>query len=183
MNRLNEFMGILTGEFDNSEQFAEMKNKGVKYPFAKHVNTICNDKIINLPVDFDGYFMVEESYYTSDDNTHATPHLFLFTLEDDSVKLTSYEIPEGYDKNSFTYAKMKTVDYNSLKLSSKFTPAIYHLKDDVWEGGSVSMFSPVLKFTLFERFSKDFLEVDESMEVNGKKTFGFDSPIIYKRIK
>ena len=54
-------------------------------------------------------------------------------------------------------------------------------KDGVWEGGSVSMFSPVLKFTLFERFSSQCLEVSESMEVNGKKTFGYDEPILYKR--
>ncbi len=183
MTRLNDFMKILTGEFDNKEQFASMQAKGAKYPFAKHVNTICNDKIKGLPENFDGYFMVEESYYTSDNNTHATPHLFLFTQEGDDVKLTSYEIPEGYDKNSFTYEQLQDVEYASLKLSAKFTPAVYALKDDVWEGGSISMFSPVLKFTLFERFSKDHLEVDESMEVNGKKTFGFDTPIIYKRIK
>lgn len=43
------------------------------------------------------------------------------------------------------------------------------------------MFSPVLKFTLFERFSEEYLEVSEIMEVNGKKTFGYDNPIIYKR--
>lgn len=43
------------------------------------------------------------------------------------------------------------------------------------------MFSPALKFHLFERFCEDYLEVDESMEVRGKKVFGFDEPIIYKR--
>ena len=61
--------------------------------------------------------------------------------------------------------------YTDLRVSEKFTPALYTLRNGVWEGGSVSMFSPVLKFTLFERFSKDVLEVSESMEVNGKRTF------------
>ena len=51
----------------------------------------------------------------------------------------------------------------------------------MWEGGSVSMFSPVLKFSLFERFSREVLEVSESMEVNGKKAFGYQVPILYKR--
>jgi len=51
----------------------------------------------------------------------------------------------------------------------------------VWEGGSVSMFSPVLKFTLYERFSQESLEVAETMEVNGKRTFGYDVPIVYRR--
>lgn len=45
------------------------------------------------------------------------------------------------------------------------------------------MFSPVLKFSLHEKFTENQLEVSESMEVNGKRTFGYDEPIIYKRIK
>ena len=90
-------------------------------------------------------------------------------------------LPAGYDKDSFKHENLKPVDYAALKPSAKFTPALYTEKDGVWEGGSTSMFSPVLKFTLFERFSKDVLEVTESMEVNGKKTFGYDEPILYKR--
>lgn len=31
------------------------------------------------------------------------------------------------------------------------------------------MFSPVLKFTLFERFSKEYLEVSESMKLMERK--------------
>lgn len=181
MKKLNEFMEILTGNFNNKEQFEAKKQENPDFPYAEHVNTACNDKIVNLPENFEGVFMVEESYYTAKDNTHATPHLFLFTEEENGIKLTSYEIPEGYDKNSFTYSNMGQVDYNELKLSAKFTPAVYTEKDGVWEGGSTSMFSPVLKFTLFERFSKECLEVSESMEVNGKKTFGYDEPILYKR--
>ena len=69
-----------------------------------------------------------------------------------------------------------------MKPSAKFTPALYHERDGVWEGGSESMFSPVLKFTLFERFSSEQLEVSESMEVNGKRTFGYDVPILYRRV-
>ena len=30
--------------------------------------------------------------------------------------------------------------------------------------------------------SDSHLEVSESMEVNGKRTFGYDDPIIYKRV-
>ena len=125
--------------------------------------------------------MVEETYYTTNVNTPGSPHLFLFTEEPDGIRLTSYEIPEGCGKNTFTYENMPQVDYESLKPSAKFTPALYVEKNGVWEGGSVSMFTPVLKFTLFERFSKDCLEVTESMEMNGKRTFGFDEPIRYKR--
>lgn len=184
MSRLNEFIAILTGNFDNSEQVKDLQAKGItNYPFAEHVNTVCNDKINGLPADFKGIFIVEESYYNTDGKTHASSHLFLFTDENDGIKLTSYEIPDGYDKSNFTYKELKTVNYTDLKVSEKFTPAIYTLKDNVWEGGSISMFSPVLKFTLFERFSEEKLEVSEVMEINGKRTFGYDDPIIYKRKK
>lgn len=182
MKNLNVFMEILTGHFNNQEQFDTMKKKNTDFPFAEHINTACNDKIKNLPHDFKGIFMVEESYYTTKGNTHSSPHLFLFTEENDGIKLTSYEIPDGYDKKTFTYKDLKEVDYKDLKLSEKFTPAIYTEKNGTWEGGSISMFSPVLKFTLFERFSRDGLEVSESMEVNGKKTFGYEEPILYKRV-
>lgn len=181
MDKLKDFMQILTGRFNNSEQFEKRKQDHSNFPYAEHINTICNDKIINLPENFHGYFMVEESYYTANGNTHASPHLFLFTEQENGIKLTSYEVPNGYDKNSFTFKALEQVDYNELKISEKFTPAIYTEKDGVWEGGSISMFSPVLKFTLFERFSKEYLEVSETMEVNGKKTFGYDEPILYKR--
>ncbi len=33
-----------------------------------------------------------------------------------------------------------------------------------------------MKFKLWERFSETGLEVAESMEVNGKRTFGYDAP-------
>lgn len=182
MNQLEAFISILSGHFDNQEQYKEMEAAGnAEFPFARHVNTPCNDKIRNLPKDFAGIFLVEESYYTNKGNTHASPHLFLFTEEAEGILLTSYEVPEGYDKNSFTYETLTDMDFEALKPSAKFTPALYQEKDGVWEGGSVSMFSPVLKFTLFERFSKEQLEVSESMEVNGKRTFGYDVPLIYRR--
>lgn len=182
MSKLNDFIEILEGTFDNFEQFTELQSKGVtNFPFAEHVNTTCNDRIVNLPENFEGIFLVEESYYTYDGKTHATPHLFLFTEENEGIKLTSYEIPAGYSKTTFKYQQLGNIDYSSLKVSEKFTPAIYTLKNDMWEGGSTSMFSPVLKFTLFERFSQEMLEVFESMEMNGKRIFGYNEPIIYKR--
>lgn len=78
---------------------------------------------------------------------------------------------------------MAPVDYAALKPSANFTPALYVERDGVWEGGSTSMFSPVLIFTLLERFSSDCLEVSETMEVNGKRIFGYDEPILYRRAR
>lgn len=181
MMKLENFVNMMTGHFDNREQFHMMQKEGKVYPYAEHVNTVCNDKIDNLPKDFTGRFVVEESYYETSGKRHASPHLFLITENEDGVLLSSYEIPEGEDRNAFSYASMKNVDYSKLKKSEKFTPALYQEKDGIWEGGSTSRFSPVMIFKLWERFSDSCLEVSESMEVNGKRTFGYDEPIIYKR--
>lgn len=132
--KTEEFVKLMTGHFDNKEQFTEMKAAGKIFPYAQHVNTVCNDKINNIPEDFHGIFIVE-------------------------------------DKNTFSYDSMKNVDYSKLKKSEKFTPALYHENGGVWEGGSTSRFSPVMTFKLWERFSDSCLEVSESMEVNGKRTF------------
>ena len=182
MMKLENFVKMMTGHFDNREQFNMMQKEGKVYPYAEHVNTVCNDKIDNLPKDFTGRFVVEESYYETAGKRHASPHLFLITENEDGVLLSSYEIPEGEDRNAFSYASMKNVDYSKLKKSEKFTPALYQEKDGIWEGGSVSHFTPVMIFRLWEKFSDACLEVSESMEVNGKRTFGYDDPIIYKRV-
>ena len=61
--------------------------------------------------------MIEERYYKLNEKMHASPHLFLFTEEPDGIKLTSYEIPTGYNKSTFTYQNLDSVDFNDLKLS------------------------------------------------------------------
>ena len=65
MMKPDNFVGMMTGHFDNKDQFNKMQAEGKTYPYAEHVNTICNDKINNLPEDFKGKFVVEESYYVS----------------------------------------------------------------------------------------------------------------------
>lgn len=155
--KLDNFINMMTGHFNNKEQFDNMQREGKTYPYAEHINTICNEKILNLPKAFNG-------------------------KKEDGIVLYSYEIPEGEDKSTFSYDSMKNADYTELKKSEKFTPALYHEKDGIWEGGSTSQFSPVMTFKLWEKFSDSCLEVSESMEVNGKKTFGYDEPIIYKRV-
>ena len=131
---------------------------------------------------FVSYLTRAESYYETDGKRHASPHLFLITDSDDGIILSSYEIPAGEDKNTFSYSSMKSVDYSELRKSEKFTPALYKENNGSWEGGSVSQFTPVMIFRLWEKFSEACLEVSESMEVNGKRTFGYDVPIIYKRV-
>ena len=183
MNQLQEFVSLLAGTFDNRVQLADFEARGVTgYPAARHVNTVLNDRIDGLPEDFNGVFMLEESDYTVNGRTNPMPHLFLFTLEPDGrVKLTSYDMPAGYTKETFRAESLGRLRYQDLTPSAKFTPALYEKKDGGWEGGSESMFTPVLKFKLWERFTSDVLVVSESMEMNGKRTFGYDLPLEYRR--
>ena len=95
--------------------------------------------------------------------------------------LTSYDLPRGLDPKTLSYETMPELPFDQLSPSQKFTPALYRFQDGGWVGGSESMFSPVMKFTLFERFFPDRLEVSESMEREGKRVFGYDVPLIYKR--
>ena len=118
MSKLSEFTGLLAGRFNNAEQFAAKQKSGQPFPYAEHLNTVCNDKILHLPPDFAGVFMVEESYYTTDGKTHPAHHLFLFTEEEAGIRLTSYEVPVGYGKDSFTYANLRPVEYADLKPSA-----------------------------------------------------------------
>lgn len=99
--KIENFVRLMTGRFDNKEQFTEMKKAGKMFPYAQHVNTVCNDKIRNMPEDFTGIFIVEESYYETDGKCHASPHLFLITENKDGIMLSSYEIPVGEDKTKF----------------------------------------------------------------------------------
>jgi len=103
MMKLDNFVGMMTGHFDNKDQFNKMQAEGKTYPYAEHVNTICNDKINNLPEDFKGKFVVEESYYEINGKRHASPHLFLITEIEQGILLSSYKIPKGEDKNTFSY--------------------------------------------------------------------------------
>ena len=69
--KIEKFVKLMTGHFDNKEQFTEMKEAGKIFPYAQHVNTVCNDKIKNIPEDFTGIFIVEESYYETAGRRHA----------------------------------------------------------------------------------------------------------------
>lgn len=180
---LERFMDMLCGTFDNEEQLRTLEEKGItNFPKAEHVNTDCTDLICDLPEDFTGKFVLEESYYHVGERTNVMPHLFLIREENEKITLYSFDMPKGYTKESFCYKNLKEISYKELSLSKKFTPIVYEYKEGAFEGCSVSMFSPVTRFTLKERFTEEVLEVSEIMEVNGVRTLGYDVPIEYRRV-
>ena len=52
MANLINFVTLLNGKFDNKDQFEKISKTNPQYPYAKHINTICNSKIANLPNGF-----------------------------------------------------------------------------------------------------------------------------------
>ena len=75
--KLENFVGMMTGHFDNKDQFKKMQAEGKTYPYAEHVNTVCNDKINNLPEDFKGKFVVKRVIMKLMGNVM---HLHIFSL-------------------------------------------------------------------------------------------------------
>ena len=131
-----------------------MKASGKTFPYAQHVNTVCNDKIKNIPNDFNGIFIVEESYYETDGRRHASPHLFLITDSNDGIMLSSYEIPEGEDKNTFSYV-------------SHFTPVMIFC---LWEKFSEECLEVSESMELMERKPSDMMNRSFIKEYNEMKT-------------
>ena len=78
MEQLNKFISLLTGRFHNSEQYETMKKNGIEFPFAEHVNTVCNDKIRNLPPAFKGVFMLKKlTIHRTEKRTHHPTCFYL----------------------------------------------------------------------------------------------------------
>ena len=77
MMKLDNFVGMMTGHFDNKDQFKKMQAEGKTYPYAEHVNTVCNVKINNLPEDFKGKFVVKRVIMKLMGNVM---HLHIFSL-------------------------------------------------------------------------------------------------------
>ena len=139
MNKLEIFIKNLCGEFNNDNQLKkEFESGKVVHPKARHINNVCNHKIKNLPENFEGYFVIEESYYEQGKFKNVLPHLFLFTLDkENNVVLTSYELPKGISKEEFRNDNGSLImDYSTLVKSEKFNPMIYKEENGSFYGES-----------------------------------------------
>lgn len=187
MTEFEYFKTIITGKFNNDKQIEHEKKEGnVNHPHARHINEICNDKIKNLPDNFSGIFVLEESYYTNLTTQKQTtlPHLFLFTEnEENHVILTSYEVPKDIPIAEFTNAnKNLLLDFNTLMLSKKFQPLTYDFSPESgFYGKSLSTLAPNLTLYLEETLKENVFEVTEIMKRGDQVLIGFDGPIIYNR--
>ena len=187
MEKLLRFMKYISGYFNNEKQLKEEKESTgeVRTPMAKHIVGICNDKMKNLPKDFNGFFTIDETYYNHGDNEAVLHHLFLYTLNEyNDVMLTSYELPNYIDYNDFINSNNELViDYDKLELSKKFTPIVFQEKDGYFLAESESNFSPEVIFTAIEKVYDGKMHVTEMFRKNGKIISGSEEPIKYDKIK
>jgi hypothetical protein len=185
MKNMNLFMQMLCGTFENREQCQKEAEEGNPiHPIARHIIGTCNHKIVNLPKEFMGQFVIEESYF--DLGTHQIDKHYLFLYEmvsDNQIRLSSYNIPEHLSKETFTNANAEiTIDYDRLEISPRFSPLLLESVGDTFVGENVSKFSEehIFKFRL--EVTKDALYVTEVLEKQGEIVAGYDSPTIYKRV-
>lgn len=186
MEKLNKFISYIEGCFNNDNQIKEEEalNMEARTPSAKHIVGICNDKVENLPKDFKGYFTIDETYYNHGEKETALRHLFLYTLnEENSVVLTSYELPNDIDYNDFVNSNDKLqINYESLKLSEKFNPITFEEKEGYFLAESEAEFAPGVIFTAIEKVYDGKMYVTEIFRKNGVIVSGSEEPIIYNRI-
>lgn len=185
MSSIELFKQYITGDFDNQRQITQQIKAGRQiHPFAVHVNRVADHRILNAPK-VNGFWILEESYYTKpgESEIEVKPYLFLFeSVDGDKVKLTPYTMPEHIDKKTIRNDNDSLVfDYRDLKPSASFKPAFYERK-----GNTFTIFAPNdlpngMKFTLIETINADRLEVMELLEKDGQRLTPYDTPIIYDR--
>jgi hypothetical protein len=185
MDKMTVFIEMLCGTFDNKEQCHKEAAEGNPiHPLARHIIGTCNHKMVKLPKDFSGHFVIEESYF--DMGTHQIDKHYLFLYEmisEHQVRLTSYNIPDNLNKETFTNANPQVVmDYETLEISPRFSPLVLESVKDTFVGENVSKFSEehIFKFRL--EVTKDALYVTEALEKKGEIVAGYLSPIVYRRI-
>lgn len=187
MEKLNKFISYSKGIFNNGNQIKEEKaaTGEVRTPDAKHIAEVCNDKIQNLPKDFNGYFMIDETYYNHGDKVTELHHLFLYTVnENNQVVLTSYDLPKEIEYKDFINSNDKlTFDYNKLEKNSKFTPIVFKEENGAFIAESEAEFAPGVIFTAKQKNLDGKMYVTEVFRKNGEIVSGSEEPIVYHRVK
>lgn len=189
MKPFDIYKQYIQGDLDNREQIADERKAGKQvHPFAKHVNRILDAKITGKPANYQGFYILEESYYVYPDKPQDTvvkPYLFWFTEENGAVKLHSLQVPKNIPPKDLRNDNAAlTLDYNDLKLSPSFKPAAYSY-DATAQSFSIKAVNefPGGSFTLEETIAKDTFTVMELLIRDGKQITPYSMPIIYKRIK
>ena len=188
MRAIDLFKTYITGDYDNHKQVDAEKAAGKQvHPFAKHVNRVANDKFKNLPDKLNGFFLLEESYYTYQGKpTEIKPYLFFFEdFAADKVRLHVYQLPADIPKEQVTNDNKNLVfDYKTLQPSPTFKATDYVFENgDTFKTNAPNDLPNGMRFTLIETFTPNKLSVMELLEKDGKRLTPYDTPILYERLK
>ena len=185
MTAYDYFKDVLCGTFDNQNQIKAEREVGKQiHPQAKHVTALATPKIKNLPTDLNGYFILEESYYTYEGKPmDIKPYLFFIEkVSDTQIKLSSYSMPTDSQKADIRNDNPTfSLDFKTISVSKTFKPAIYTLADGQFTVNHPTDLGNGMTFTLIETLTKNRLEVMELLEKNGKRLTPYETPIIYDR--
>jgi hypothetical protein len=179
-------MEMLCGTFDNRDQLLRESLAGLPvHPGARHTIGICNDKIDDLPEDFNGYFVIEESRFDLEDQCIEKHYLFLYDEDEQGcVRLTSYNIPEEIPKESFTNDNPSLhADYLKLEVSPRFLPLTLRENDGAFFGENCSRFSGDTTFLFSLSVSAERLLVKELLLRGAERVAGYEEPVEYVRIQ
>ncbi|MBN8588416.1 MAG: hypothetical protein J0L94_08845 [Rhodothermia bacterium] len=181
---LELFRTCITGDFDNQKQVAAERASGTQvHPFARHINRIADAKIQNAPPR-NGFWLIEESYYTYPDGSEKiNHHLFFFEeVHPEAVRLYAYQLPATLPMSQLTNDNPNLViNFLSLQISPRFAPAEYGLKAGTFTLNATNDWGNGLRFTLIETINRDRLEVMELLEKDGTRLTPYDTPILYER--
>ena len=184
---LDLYLSYLTGNFDNRAQVETEQKTGKQiHPYAKHVSRNITSRVQNIPADFKGVFVLEESYYkTAGQDTLIKPYIFKFLLNDaGQIVLHSMGIPTQIDKKMFRNDNPNwTLDFADLKESPSFKPAAYVKTARGFYVKAPNDLPGGIKFTLEETIGNGFLEVMELAEKDGKRLTPYETPLQYLRLK
>jgi len=183
---LKKFQEYITGDFDNSNQLVEeMKAGKIVHPLSVHVNRVADEKVLNKPLDLNGFFVLEESYYLNEGKVmESKPYLFLFTLRPSGIiHLTTYQLTNYKKEELRNDNTALRFDFLTLTPSPSFQGADYtwNPHNKTFSTVSVNDLGNGLRFTLSETFTSTTLQVMELLEKNGQRLTSYDTPILYKR--
>ncbi len=179
------FEKIIVGHFDNQDQIDNEISDGQQiHPYAVHVTEVINHRISNIPSDFVGTFILEESYYTYPDGSKKIKPLFFRVTPcgEFDIHLQSVQIPDRLDDKEVVNANPDlSFDYEELEVREQFGKATYHNIGDKFVVNHLTDMGGGILFNLIETLSDGRLQVMELVKKNGHKITPYDSPIIYIR--
>ncbi len=180
------FQDYLIGDFNNRAQVEAEQAAGQQvHPFAIHVNRLFTDRITDRPADFQGCFILEESYYTYPGQEQTIkPHLFKVEPFSASIaQMTPMQMPSHWPLSEIRNDNPALhFSWSELQAIPWFAPAHYRREGDLLKVHHPNDLGNGKRFTLTETFSDNRLEVMELMEENGQRLTPYATPIIYDRL-